>query len=220
MNQMSNMKSAYWVAGVAGLVGAVIGLCHFENAARSPGDVAAALGNSDRPPASVRTSRDPSLRALSAPQLVSRDPASMARKPADPYQGLQLLDSYRTQPDESGHFQIVKVYQREHNTYPLLRVKEHWVAGSDGSSQQQITQEMAGDHVLVRLNPNATADDLQAFAVNIGGSIRTRLQYSGLYVLEFNGQKANAMDQVLNQIASRPDLVSSSEPNYFMQLNH
>lgn len=138
---------------------------------------------------------------------------------ADPYGGMQLIDSLRTATDDAGKYEIIKVYRNE-GPYPLLRVKEHWRASADGSGVYEVTQEMAGDHVLVRLAPGATPDQLQAFAQEIGASIRTQLEFSGLYVVQFDGTSAGKVDEVLNQMQNRPDLIKTGSPNAFMKLNH
>ena len=100
--------------------------------------------------------------------------------------------------------------------YPLVRLAETVSVAPGGKERVRRRSVMVGDHVLVKLQPNATVDDLQELNRLWGGEIRRAMHSAGHFLVAF--PKAD-LDTVLERAAAyaaATNVIALAEPDYIV----
>jgi hypothetical protein len=74
---------------------------------------------------------------------------------------------------------------------------------------------MVADHVLVRLQPGYTADDLSHMAAEQGGYVRSNIAQSEFYLIGFDGKDVHALDRMVSRLG-RTGAIAAPEPDYIV----
>jgi hypothetical protein len=172
----------------------------------------------DRSPASASPSTPGHpVRGLSS--LFQPNPLQPGRLP-DPFEGMPVLAREDGPADREGRFFRLKIL-RTRMMYPLVRVVERRRRDPHTGEETLLQKsEMVADHVMLRLEPGYTQEDLERLAERLDMKIRKAPVYSKIYLVSFelgdtDGVMLRSLDRTIALLkASR--VVAAPEPDFIV----
>lgn len=134
------------------------------------------------------------------------------------FESAPVVSASETVPDQEGRFTRVRVLKTGMK-YPLVRVEEKWVRDF-ATGQDQVTHrvEMIADHLILKLDPGYTAEDLVRVVVPLGFEVRATISGGRAYLVSFNGHEPMALEKAAAQLKATQG-ISYSEPDYIVHAN-
>ncbi|OVE75658.1 hypothetical protein BVX97_03940, partial [bacterium E08(2017)] len=132
----------------------------------------------------------------------------------DPFADAEVLELRESEPDAKGHITRVKLL-RTQSKYPLVRVEEKISVDSSTRRETVISHTaMIADHIVVRLKPGQTEDNLRALNLKHGADIRKDMGKRSTYLVEFTGADADTVAEAVEAYEREAQLISYAEPDY------
>ncbi len=100
-----------------------------------------------------------------------------------------------------------RLYRDPEWKYPLIR--------EDLDDRGRVIR-MVGDHVVLRLQEDATLSELLPVLAELGASHRKELPLSGLHLIAFDGSRPEKLPELLEALSGMPDLVRYVEIDEFI----
>lgn len=123
--------------------------------------------------------------------------------------------------DREGHYTRLKVVRTDMK-YPLVRIEERRQRDPDSGEEKILgSMAMVADHVMLRLEPGYTTQDLERLASATGMQIRKAGTHSRLYLLAFDlgqGNDVHALDKSI-AVLKTAKMVGAPEPDYIVSAN-
>jgi len=159
--------------------------------------------------------------AVSAPVTSASIPAVLPSVPLPPapYEGGRVLAERKSTPDANGVSLRTRLLQVEGESYPFVRVEEK--RRHDKARGEMVTVwrvAMVGDHILVRLHPEATEADLGALNRKFGATIRRRLKRKDHYLVAFEYVDLGTVPQRVRDYRASPWVTEVAEPDYLVEM--
>lgn len=131
---------------------------------------------------------------------------------------VDVLAQEDSAPDPEGHFVRVKIV-RTAMKYPLVRIEERRQREpSSGDETVLGTVSMVADHVMLRLEPGYTSQDLESVASQLGMKIRKAGAASRVFLVSFEATDVHALERSIASL-KRSRMVGSPEPDYLVTAN-
>jgi len=131
---------------------------------------------------------------------------------------LEVLSETERRSRDGHSVELIRIVRTDFK-YPLLRVAETWTTDPvTGTSERTRTSCSVADHVVVRLRPGVSEDQLLAVCRRNGCQIRHHLPLSGLYLVAFDDVDVDAVDRHIAEIALAADVVRDAEPDHIFTL--
>lgn len=162
----------------------------------------------------------PSFEPNAAPERAPANIKIIQAKPLlDPFTVGQLLSTHETEKDESGNFKRIHLFKRE-DKYPLVRLDEYFHLPSGSHSQPRFMKRVAmvADHVLVKIREDRTREDLEQTVNELGGEIRREMRVEYHYLISFEADSPDAVEQMIESLLEQSWLIDRSEPDYLVSL--
>ena len=120
----------------------------------------------------------------------------------------EILYSSESVSDSDGHFTRLQILKTSF-FYPMVRMKEHLRRDPEtGSVELERTTLMVADHVLIQLQPGKGQSDLLALLSGSGAQIRRAFQFSGNYLVSFDGSQLNAIEIFMDRFKGRSEVIA------------
>ncbi|MFA6289349.1 MAG: S8 family serine peptidase [Opitutaceae bacterium] len=99
--------------------------------------------------------------------------------------GAEAIASEETASGTEGVVKRTRIVKTSHFKYPMLRIEET-VRPAAGTEPEQVLSQKAvvADHIVVKMNPEATEAELKALVAGYGGKIRKKMYTPGVYLVE------------------------------------
>ncbi len=132
-----------------------------------------------------------------------------------PYRDAETLEERETALDGESVRRVRIV--RTDMKYPLVRVEEKVTRdGATGKETATIVSEMVADHVLVRLRPGVTEDDLLALNARHGTTIRKKMYAEGHYLVQAQGCDVDTVRKLVETYRAETASVAYAEPDHIV----
>lgn len=166
--------------------------------ARSPGEEA-------RPASKVRPTAPPSSQAGPL-EVATAIPLARA------WPGAQLLEVRETPPVNGLTTRRTRL-QPPH--FPYQVCVEETYNQQDAPDEERLFRrsEAVANHLLVKLQPGRTLEDLEALTRALPGNLRPHPSAPGLYLLEFSEVSLDSVPQAQALLSQYPDLIGYAEPD-------
>ncbi|MBA4387073.1 MAG: hypothetical protein C0404_03770 [Verrucomicrobia bacterium] len=126
------------------------------------------------------------------------------------------LSRHETKLGAEGPVMRVRVLRTDMK-YPLVRVQEEVEKDAATGEEKAIRMlAMTADHVMVKLRPGATEEDLQALTRKYAGKIRSKKPLSGIYLVELAESGADAVPGAVAKYLQESGVVALAEPDYLV----
>ncbi len=124
-----------------------------------------------------------------------------------------VLFEETTPPDARGRFERVRVVETDFH-YPHLRITEHLETDSEsGEVIRNGWHGMIADHVIARIDPSLTNDEVEALFPGEEIRVRRRMEEQGLFLLEFPLERIDAVESAIARISREAGVVEYVEPD-------
>ncbi len=159
--------------------------------------------------------------ATTPPRTESVQPAAPAPTPVASAADASrpALEEKAMRPDADGVYRKLRLVRGE-GKYPLVRVEETWRRDPATGAETLVDRvSMVGDHLLVKLNGEATEESLRAFLAQAGGSIRRHVPNSAIYLVAVPEPSLDAFDGLLERLRGEGAPVAYAEPDFVVSAN-
>ncbi len=118
--------------------------------------------------------------------------------------------AYRDGPaNASGQFQRVSLYRTDMK-YPLIRVEESRAPGPNGTEVVLSQQAAVADHIMVRLQPGASEDDINQLAAQNGASV-VKTPQPGLYFVQIPNADIDSLPHAIQTFSQYTGVLKYAE---------
>jgi len=152
--------------------------------------------------------------------LPQEAPVQVVSEPGARFQlidAAQILDQRIT--DVSKDRKKRELLVRGEGKYPFRRVEETLQRNESEETYTIASRtEMVADHVLVKLQPGKSKEDLQAMLEGYGISILRELTLPGHYIVSLKAPTLDAVPEALSVFAGEMELLAYVEPDYFSHI--
>jgi hypothetical protein len=226
MSKQSNrrMASAGLIFSVLLAVGA-IGVTAFLAGAKGPEDVPSpqkeaatkataaarltdeAMATSDATPDEIESRTKPT-----PPTAVGLAPKPPKNRYMDLIAGGEMMESQTIEQTEG--VDRIRVYKTGFK-YPYIRVVEQ-IARDERSGTERVTSRkaMVADHVIVKVKPGTTEQDIQRLAGQIDATVKRKTATADTYLLQLREPSVDAVSEAIELFSKDPTLITAAEPDY------
>ena len=151
----------------------------------------------------------------------ARDPKGTPPDATQPLRGESFNDAQKLvvkdfPANAAGEFTRVSIV-RSSLKYPLLRIEETIIREGHANQERVLRREAAvADHVVVRLQPGTTEQQLALAAAAHGGTIQRKLQTENLYLVAIPAADAEDLPNAVAKLSAE-QTVRYAEPDYVVQ---
>lgn len=132
------------------------------------------------------------------------------------YTNARVIASKESVPDKQGRIRRVKLVETDFK-YPFVRVEEIVEADPATGIEKVLRREaMVGDHIIVKLQPGVTAEQLEALNKKHGAKIRKKMHSEGTYLLAFPDPRLDTVPERVAAYSRESDLINYAEPDYIV----
>ena len=143
----------------------------------------------------------------------SRSRATVSATQETAVDDADVLETRETEPDERGHFQRTSL-TRTKLKYPLVRTEETVEQAVALQHPHTVAEKsMVGDHVLVKVQPGTTDQEVEGLAAKYGGHIRKKMYAPNMWIIAFSNATLDTVPSAMQALSAEPTVVYS-EPDY------
>ncbi|MBN1672278.1 MAG: S8 family serine peptidase [Kiritimatiellae bacterium] len=144
-----------------------------------------------------------------------RTPPSLGLDPL--FTDATVRDHRPLPPDARGRVRRTRLL-KTHFKYPLLRVDETLaVDAATGPERVVARTAVVADHILVKLRPGMTEDDLGVLNAKYRARIRKKMYAPGMYLVELRGANLDSVERAVREYSQEPLVVKHAERDYIVQ---
>jgi subtilisin family serine protease len=133
----------------------------------------------------------------------------------DRFADATVLKMEETAPDKNGRYERKRLVRTDFK-YPLILLKESVQIDSlNGTSRLLKQSAMVADHVMIKVKPGASENEVNQAVLAYGGRVRKKMHAPDLYLVEFQNVDLNSVSQAIQQFGSKDSgLIVYAEPDY------
>lgn len=133
---------------------------------------------------------------------------------ANPFAGFPILEEQIISGNQNGLVSRVRLIQSDLK-YPRLLVKEEYsVDPQRGVEVVNSRVAMAADHILVKLTPDSSREDLEKVNQKFGARILRKMFAPGMYLVEIKAGNLASLEAVVRDYNREVQVVAYSEPDF------
>ncbi len=135
-------------------------------------------------------------------------------KVTDRYAAATVLKTSETEPDDTGRYERKRLVRADFK-YPLILLEERIQKNLQTGVERLLRQNaMVADHVMVKVRPGTTENEVNQTVSAYGGQIRKKMYAPNLYLVEFKNPDLDSVAQAIQNLGNDPDLIVYAEPDY------
>lgn len=137
--------------------------------------------------------------------------------PASPFARSVTLDSRETASPKNARELERTLLIKTDFKYPLLLVKETICRDMPGDAGAAVARSaMVADHIIVKLQPDATAADMDRLNRELGGQMRRVMTAPNTYIVAFPSATLDTVADMVAAYSARSGTVACAEPDYIV----
>ncbi|MFC1672199.1 S8 family serine peptidase, partial [Planctomycetota bacterium] len=129
----------------------------------------------------------------------------------------EIVSESSTEPDAQGYFARVRVVESDAvPKYPLLRIEDRMRRLPDGTDELISHVSMAADHVIIRLRPGKSREDLEGLNAKHGVKILKKMFAPNMYLVQFGEGGEDTVRRLERLYESEDAVIANADPDYIV----